>query len=202
MSAIHVFKLVKFKMTFKTMEGKLKKYLNCGLVIMLLALQANASNYPSEYCNELIYSNSKGPLLFARVSSGCVDKVVIGLRKSSYLSNLNPDTVTAVVTGGCYTGYSNIIESRKIILGKEWHGNGHMSAPFDSTLLYPRECAFYPKSPIKIAFTALGFWDNNHGYDYRVSLDEIKQKDPLRTHDSNGEKLSLKAWEILVNLMR
>ena len=172
-----------------------------------VASTANASNYPPDYCHQIVRVLHQGPVLFATVASGCDGGgLVIGYKNSGYLARKGAHQLDAVITSSCQLSDGSRVTKETVVkLGREYHGTGYMSGEIDGYSLLPDNCRYGLDAPIAVAFSdGRGDWDSQYGANYRfVSRDFNRYGKAIPTHEqSYNGKPSFKAWDIIVNEMR
>ncbi|HBB65984.1 MAG TPA: hypothetical protein DCZ93_01520, partial [Elusimicrobia bacterium] len=139
----------------------MKKMIAAAVMLFMSGAAAvNASNYPADYSYQNARVVAVGPAIVASVSSGIMNKLVIGYKYSGILGG--SDSISAVVrtTYSDYNGSVNTVE-RVIQLPKEMHGTGFMMAP---SLYYLTNGASQKEIlRIELAFFNGPKWDSNYG---------------------------------------
>jgi hypothetical protein len=164
---------------------------------------AHASGYPPGYCDQVVRVMQDGPALFAHVGSGCDSSEVLGYKLSGVLSENNPESIDAVVTGSCSKDGSTYSKVSTLRLGREWHGQGYLSAPYSYSSFLPNNC--YDNSSLSIAFSANGQWDSKFGANYILAgsggfwNEDPSRVQTLNTGSSGQGNIVIAAWDFIVS---
>ncbi len=173
-----------------------------SLIVAGLALssQALASNYPSDYCHQIVRTVHDGAALFAHVGSGCGGYEVIGYKDHGILANNNPEFIDAIVVGSCGSdSHTSVVR-----VGREWHGNGYVSEGLSFYNLIPQNCDDVGQASIQVAFSANGQWDSRYGrnYDFSQQIFYTRQDvNVFKTNEVGGYGINLPAWNFIVSEM-
>ena len=184
------------------LQTKGDSFMKMALSILAFAIssQALASNYPANYCHQVVRALHDGPALFANVSSGCGSQQVIGYEANGVLAADNPDFVDAVVVAKCGPD----IRTSVVRLGREWHGKGYMSAGHSFYSYLPQGCYPFREDRIYVSFSANGRWDSRYGQNYSFSGQDFYERNDVRvfeTHEQGTEYVGLRAWDFIVSEM-
>lgn len=168
-------------------------------VVVLNTPNSYASNYPSDYCRQQVFTLTEGPVQFSRVKSACLDQLVIGYKNSGYLTSWDVKKINAVITGGCNS--SQNLKVTTLELGKEWNGTGYLN-----TLSYydlPSECYSDPTARLAFAFSDdKGNWDSRYGQNYTVVLNDLFKKGEATGSTSIDAVIGNDSWNIIISKMR
>lgn len=156
-----------------------------------------ASNYPADYCHQVVRIKHDGPGMFAHVGSGCDQGFVIGYKNSGFLAYHNPEKIDVIAVASC----DNLTKTTVIPLGKEWNGTGYMSEKLSYYSLKPNNCH---KADLSFAFSNGQQWDSNGGYNYGhfgYGMYGNNDVEVFKTHQVGYGNINLRAWEIIVEAM-
>lgn len=178
---------------------KLSHFLAAAALAFTVAGAALASNYPSDYCQQRVYSINNGPSLLARVGSGCTDQLAIGYKNSGVLASSQVEEIDAVVTGSCKI--SSLEKVTVVKLQKEWNGTGYMNKP-DYTSFYPQDCHRDSLKKIAVAYSdGQGNWDSRYGDNYNATMEDFYNAGSTLS-SSYGPEIGIDAWKIIINEMK
>ena len=180
----------------------MKKMIAAAVMLFMSGAAAvNASNYPADYSYQNARVVAVGPAIVASVSSGIMNKLVIGYKYSGILGG--SDSISAVVrtTYSDYNGSVNTVE-RVIQLPKEWNGTGFMTmalSPYDLT----NGASQKEILRIELAFSNGPKWDSNYGANYVVEKDDFYRKAAtFRSEQSGSSEIDVPCWDFIVDQMR
>lgn len=178
------------------------KFLSLLLVLVGFVSNVQASNYPPDYCDQIVTIRHDGPALIANVGSGCWSAVVLGYKKWGKLADSGLNKIDAVVVGKCNRDENTVMtKTTTIVLGREWHGTGYMSAPFSPYSVLPDGCYYGPNRnlqvKVEVAFSdGRGNWDSKH-LDHWFPVPEDQR---FKTNEAGGS-INFKAWNFIVSEM-
>ncbi|MCX5791095.1 MAG: hypothetical protein NTY45_02590 [Elusimicrobia bacterium] len=179
----------------------MKKIIIAAAVMFWGGVAVNASNYPTDYSYQTARVVTAGPAIVANVSSGIMNKLVIGYKRSGILGG--SDSISAVVrtTYSDYNGSVNTVE-RVIQMSKEWHDTGFMTAAMSPSDLV-NGANLREILRIELAFNNGPKWDSNYGANYTVEKDDFYRKAATFTSEQGGSSdININCWDFIVNQMR
>ena len=167
----------------------------CGLFGGVL----QGSNYPGNYCDQVVRTLEDGPSVYASISSGCGSQSVIGYKNSGLLAAANPDSIEAIIVAGC----AEIAITTVVEMGREWNGTGYMSEPFNMYARVPEQCYRSSDVYISYAFSDGENWDSRFGANYGNFPSRTRDFEVYQTGEvSHDGRPNLKVWDHIINVMR
>lgn len=165
-----------------------------------------ASGYPPDYTHQTVKLLHQGPVVFATVSSGIMNKIVVGYKRSGFLSQFNRESIEAVIIGDCANRGVETQKVTRLKIGREWNGTGYMSIPLHVSGHLPEECRFMSDWKLSVAFSdGVGNWDSRFGRNYDYSSEDSLAHAPnvivFSTGDS-GVEINQLAWRFITEQMR
>lgn len=184
-----------------------------GIVFLIFWTQnVWASNYPPDYTYQKVYLLNMGDAaLVAHVSSGILNQYVIGYKNRGVLNQPHIEELDLVIFSTCHLqNGSKLQKTTTYTLGREWHGTGFLSAPFDLRESIPHGCPTHQAELLDISFAFSdrnGNWDSNTdhlNYFLFRNSKSWKESEGLVYFDTKKgiEKINLEAWTFIVNQMK
>ncbi len=180
-------------------------------VLFLFAIsfdvRAGVSNYPGDYCHQVVRVLQAGPAVFASVGSGCMRAVVFGYKKSGHLARSNLKKIDLIMVAGCRLQNQTQVERTTTVeLGPEWHGTGYMSTEHSPYEFTPTECQI--RGDRNSLFYRITFsdgnnnWDPGNGINHNFDTLEFFNNSGMLQTKTDGSSVNLKAWGFIVDSMK
>ncbi len=190
------------------------RFARIACLISLMSVGAQASQYPPEFFHQVVRmmhltsDNGAKPAFLAIVASGSSNQTVIGYKKSGSLAQYQPDYIDAVVIARCETSPGEVFTRTSVVrVGREWSGNGYLSAPINTYALLSG-CPLGKQSSLALAFSDHnGHWDSQYGKNYSLNFNDFygptatvfnsEEAGPYGNETPND-----KIWNFLINALK